>query len=331
MALLFMDGFDAGDFAIKWSSVLGCQNSTSTRFGTGRSLQAVTSSHSVSKTFPAAAQVYVGFAFSYNVTQGTVSSSPAISLYGDNNATQHLNISLGSGGVAVYRGTTLLASSALTEPILPTWHYVEVAATIADTGGTCVVRVNGTELINFTGDTKNGGTNNTTDTIRFIRSSQQTFWDDVYVCDNTGTMNNGFLGDVRVQTLSPSGAGSSTQFAPTGSANNWDNVDEAPYSTTDYNSSATTGQRDLYTLTDLAATTASVKAIQNNLIARKTDSGTRVLKTAVKSGGTVYTSTGVNLSATDLTVSTIRETDPATSAAWTVSGVNALEAGAEVG
>jgi hypothetical protein len=37
--------------------------------------------------------------------------------------------------------------------------------------------------------------------------------DDLYVCDSTGSTNNTFLGDVRVDTVRPIGAGNYSEFS----------------------------------------------------------------------------------------------------------------------
>ena len=74
----------------------------------------------------------------------------------------------------------------------------------------------------------------------------------------------------------------------------------------------------------------SVLAVQNNVIAKKTDAGGTGLKPVIRSAGTDYYGTNAVLTATDKTITDIRTTDPATSAAWTISGVNAIEAGMEI-
>jgi hypothetical protein len=107
-------------------------------------------------------------------------------------------------------------------------------------------------------------------------------------------------------------------------------VDELPYSATDYVTSGTTGNRDTYTLTDLPATVGTIFAVQNNVIAKKTDATNIALKPAVRSGGTVYYGTATNLSTSDATLMDLRTADPATAVSWTATNVNALEAGFEV-
>jgi hypothetical protein len=63
---------------------------------------------------------------------------------------------------------------------------------------------------------------------------------------------------------------------------------------------------------------------------QKSDAGVANAKVALKSGASVYYDTTQSLSTSAVNYMQMRETDPATSAAWTVAGANALEAGMEV-
>jgi hypothetical protein len=128
----------------------------------------------------------------------------------------------------------------------------------------------------------------------------------------------------------PTGAGSSTQLTPTGSANNWQNVNEVPFNNATYNASSTVGQRDTYALSDLAANTTTIYGTQSVAHMQKKDSGTATAKIALKSGASVYYDTTQSLGSTPTAYTQLRETDPATSAAWTVGNANNLEAGMEV-
>lgn len=331
MALLLMDGFDGGDMAVKWFGGANITSSTTTRFSSGRSANVTAGGSTMRRSFTAASQVFVGFATM--TTYLDTGYKPYIDLMGDTAGTTHLRISYNQNTIIVYRGAGSTQIATYTMAMnTSVWYYIEVSATIADSGGTCVVKVNGSTVINFTGDTKNGGTNSTIDTIFFGFNSATgtSYFDDVYVCDATGSAPyNTFLGEVRMYVLTPSGAGSSTQFTPSSGAN-YTTVDEIPYSTTDYVSSGTSGQRDTYAMSDLPASASSVLAVQNNIIAKKTDAPAISLKPAVKSGGSVYYGTTTTLTGNDSAIMDLRTTDPATSTAWTISGVNSFEAGFEV-
>lgn len=328
MALLFMDGFDASDAAFKWIAGSAAGSTTTTRFSNGRAL--TIANGGVSRDFTASSQVFVGFACSISNLDTAV--RPYITLNGDNGATTHLSVGFSNSNLTLYRGALITSLATYSGVFNPnTWYHIEISATIADAGGTCVVKLNGATVINFTGDTKNAGTNTTLD--RIVLASNGGFtasYDDIYVGNSTGSAPyNTFLGDARVYSLSPNGAGSSTQFTPSSGAN-YTTVDELPYSATDYVTNGTSGNRDTYAMADLPATAGTIFALQTNVIAKKTDAGPISLKSALKSGATVYYGTPGSLGGSDSVITDLYTADPATSSAWTSSGVNAIEAGFEV-
>ena len=333
MALLYTDGFDVGDFALRWPYSSGTfTTSTTTRFGTGMSVAQVNgfNGNLLGKSITPSARVFIGFAMNMLIVPGTI-----LKTYTDNGTTTQIYVTLNNGGkLSLVKGNgTVLATSAAGVYPSGTWQYIELCAAINGTTGYCELRVNGGSVASFTGNTRNGGTSLNIDRFDILRTSggsETDYWDDLYVCDNTGTTNNTFLGDIQVQTLMPNGPGASTQFTPTGAATNWQAVADVPYSTATYNSASTVGNRDLYTLSDLSASTGTVKGIQTNMIVNKTGAGTANLKAAIQSGGTVYYDPTIALSTTTTWTAAVREVDPATSAAWTVNGVNNLQAGTEV-
>ncbi len=330
MALLFMDGFDAGDVNQKWQVGGGAQTTAAGgRFGTGRYATLAGSDYLLYSLSSAVSQVFLGFAV--GSTSHDTNLREHISIWGDTQATQHLSVGLRAGAIELRRGTVggTLLGTYTTVINNSTFYYLEVSATIADSGGTCIVRYNGQTVINYTGDTKNGGTNTTIDGIRLVSGGFTTWYDDVYLCDSSGSApHNTFLGDTRVQTIVPDGAGTSTQFTAS-SGSNYTTVDELPYSATDYVYSTTSGHRDTYTLGNLSSVT-TIFGVQNNVIAKKTDTSALSLKPALKSSSTLVYGSTVALGTADANIRDIRMVDPDTSAAWTQSGVNALESGFEV-
>ena len=329
MSLLFIDGFDVGDGNVKWVQTNGLgSSSTTTRFG-GRSWALANQIYFSTKVITPSANIFVGAAI--RITSYDANSIP-LTFLGDNGATAHLNLRfIATTTIGLYTGGTLLASYVHTAPFGGNWFYFELGGTIATSGGTGIVKIDGVTVINFTGNTKSGGTSTNIDTVRLAGSNSGTvLFDDLYICNSLGTTNNTFIGECRIQTLVPNAAGSSTQLTPTGSATNWQNTSDIPYNTARYNSSSTSGNRDLYGLPDLLANTTVVYGVQDVIHANKTDVGPISIKAALKSSATVYYDATQSLGTTSSVFAYMRETDPATSAAWTISNVNALEFGAEV-
>jgi hypothetical protein len=331
-----MDGFDAQDVLTKWPLSSGGYSGFGYdmeyqpgRFGTG-SMVGVRNGYNfayLKRTFVASSEIIIGFAMN------TKNSTTAFLVFlGDNANTAHLSIQNNANGVVtILRGSTVIATSSTNAYVMNTTQYYEIKASIDPTAGSVTVKIDGTQVLTFTGNTKNGGTNNTIDGVQVQNTANPyTYFDDLYILNTTGTTNNTFLGDVRVAALMPTGAGSSTQLTPTGSASNWQNTADVPINTARYNSSSTVGQRDTYALADLPAGTGTIFGIQTNMTASKSDAAVAGIKAAIKSGSNVYYDSTQNLSASAVQSRAVRETDPATSTTWTVSGINGLEAGAEV-
>jgi hypothetical protein len=326
VALLFVDGFDAGDFATKWSLINGGSTVAGGPYATGRYLYLNGGGQTVSKIIPASAQIFVGF--SLNVDPSF--SGSFLTFSADNGTVPHISVSYNSTQLFIHRNGTVLSTVANLSPT-SSWYYIEVTTTIHDTTGICKVKVNGIELINFTGDTRNGGTSTNIDMITLARpaSGGNSRFDDLYICDTTGSApHNTFLGEVRINTLVPTAAGSDTGFTPSTGAN-YTTVDELPYSATDYVTATASGTRDLYAMSDVSGS-YTVMGVQNNVIAKKVDAGGTAIKPAIKSGGTIYYGTSTALQTGDKTITDTRGVDPATSTAWTLAGVNNLESGMEI-
>lgn len=332
MALLFMDGFDSGDMSAKWSIIDSgtVTSSTTTPYGVGRSLE-LNSTGTLARPITPSEQITLGFAY-----QPLASSSDMdITLFADNGSSDHIRVSrnTSTGQLEVVRSTTILATG--TTPLSAgTWYYVEFQGTIADSGGTIKVRLNGasTNEIDFTGDTKNGGTSTAIDMVRIRNITNTNRFDNFYILNSTGTVNTTFLGAMRVHTLAPNGNGASSQF--TGSdgnqTNNYQLVGELPFSATDYTASSVSGQRDTYLLDNLPAGFHQVAALQSNLVAQKSTAGAVLLKSALRSNSTLYYGASRPLGTNSQTYSDIFETSPVTSLGWTSAEINNLEGGAEI-
>jgi hypothetical protein len=89
-----------------------------------------------------------------------------------------------------------------------------------------------------------------------------------------------------------------------------------------YNTDSTPGDVDLFSHPNLPAGAQNIAAVDNVVVARKDDAGTRSIASQTKSGTTTATGATVALSTSYAFVDQVTETDPNTSAAWTVSGVN---------
>lgn len=336
MTLLFMDGFDhysSAQINRKWGGTSGGTLSMQAGRFAGQSFRLQnTAGNVVSGIFSNTHHtVILGMAINW-ATYG-----PVVLLRDNGTAQVELRIN-GSGQLYVTRNGTVIAGPSTNSISINTWYYVEFKVKIDNSAGTVEVRVNGTSTgwINATGlDTQNTAnayvnqivlTNN--GTLGIINNH----FDDLYFLNTLGTRNNNFLGDSRIETLYPTGAGNSTQWTPN-TGNNWAAVDEPGTQDDDttYISSQTVGHKDTYGYGNLASSSGYVAAVQTDVLYRVDTSGTRSVVPVTRSGGSEADGNTITVSsATYAVAKEIQELNPLTTAEWTRTEVNAAEFGVKV-
>lgn len=235
---------------------------------------------------------------------------------------------------AWYGNYNLLGTSTAIVPA--GWHYWEFDVYLA-ASGTITVRCDGGPFWTLSG----------VNTAAFQSSVNGVGWGagngaaeywvaDLYVCDTTGSYNNSFLGDIRVDTIYPDGAGLAADFSRGGSdsGTNWGQIDETGLSNgdTDYNYSSTVGHQDLVTFGSLATTSGTVKAVTHSLYARKADAGSRAIRGLVRpTTTTTYSSSSDRyLGLSYGYLHDILETNPDDSQPWEIADVNGAQFGYEL-
>lgn len=351
MSLIFFDGFETGDALTKWTSVADVGYMAG-RNGQGLYVEDGGSSH-IRKQMDAAdehATFIIGKA--YRSSTGAVGNNSAwvgggaffgniFSFVSDNGATCHITISAHLDTIYVYRGLangTLLGSYTVPAPSYSDWYYFEAKAVLHDSAGSVEVKMNGATIINLTGiDTKNGGTKAVFDGVAVgapqTENNVHGLMDDFYVCNGAGSINNNFLGDVAVETLYPSGNGSSSQFMGSdgNSVDNYLLVDETGTPVlTDYVEETVSGERDLYAIANLVRTSGPIYGVQVTDHVRNSDSGAVSCKVSLKSGATLVAGADFPVDTTWKTARKLWELNPDGSVAWDIAAVNAIEAGVEV-
>jgi len=234
-----------------------------------------------------------------------------------------------TGEISVYRYTTLLGATTGAGLMSGTWSYVEIKVKCHDTLGTVEVRVNGVTKLSLTNvDTKYG--NETYHNRLSIGISNPAYIDDVYCCDNTGSVNNDFLGPRKVIGLFPDGDSAILEWTPSTSGTHYTLVDEVADATGDYVESDTSSQTDLWDY-QAATEVGTINGIQINTTCVETNAESFTLVTPIKSGGIVYPDAGQAVGTTSIRqMSRVVETDPNTSALWTAGNLNAAQIGVKV-
>ena len=232
----------------------------------------------------------------------------------------------------LYRGEyELLSTSVATAPARG-WHYVELQVVQGTSNGTLQVRLNGILAITLSAqNTTQGGGLLVTAFLGAVPGQACPLTldvDDFYIADTTGTINNSFLGDVRVDVLKPDGAGTHNQFTVTGAPTAWQacaDDDEATFVT-----STALAQRQTFSVQNLPVmATPAIHGVQVTVLARKTDAGNVLYKALALSGASLGTATANPLTEQLAWQTALFERNPNGNVQWTESAVNAAEFGLE--
>ena len=113
-----------------------------------------------------------------------------------------------------------------------TWQYMEVQYGPDTASGTIFVRVDGVDIIDYTGaKTTTGNLPGSINYFAFYADGAGALYvDDFYLEDLTGSAFNGFLGDVVVHDLLPNADAGTNQFTQVGgtAGGHYTSVDETP-------------------------------------------------------------------------------------------------------
>lgn len=346
MACVWIEGFEnhrhASQYARKYASFSGNFPASSGRvFGFSGAIQstvAVTPNVGSGNTF------VVGFGFRY-----------ASHLAGPNSGNQGLYIETGSSeqchietestsgfGIRfhLYRGATLIDTSSYFD--FGVWHYIEISLTVrGSTNGAYELRQNG--VMDMSGTTvdlaDSGGDGWDVFSFRYTTNTGTgLLYDDLYVCDGTGSKNNDFLGPSVVEGVLPNADGTTNDFTNNGSGANYTSVDDVATSAPDdvtvggTNGSDTNTHKDLYNFTDLTQITGTIHAVQVGMQLGMASAGTRTVKVVYRDPDTTEADGGshvVDSTAYD-EFTEVLDDNPASAAAWDVNDIDDGEFGIEV-
>lgn len=238
-----------------------------------------------------------------------------------------------TGELILRRGTTILGTTSGLGLLANTWYWIELKVLCNNTTGTYELRVGEANILSASGVDTQEGTNAYHNHVKFdAGTGAYSYFDDLYICDGSGASNNDFLGNCMVSAIQPDGAGTTTEWAPSAGAN-YACVDENPADDdTTYVEDSVAAQMDLYAYGSVIAGLTNIKGVQINTDCRETDATSYDIKIQIRSGAANYDGGAQTVGSTNyLTKMRVAEQDPATSAAWIESGINAAEFGVKVG
>ena len=221
-------------------------------------------------------------------------------------------------GVVLCTGTRILQNNS--------YYYFEVSYNIDDVTGKCALYLDGVLECSAT----NVDTRRLTATVNgaaMIGSGAAA----TDYCDWYFQNSYAILGERRCLNLTPTSDGTYSEWTPSTGTSHFAMVDEIPPNgDTDYLSSVTVGQRDIFGFSDLPYTPATVDAVQVSLYARKDDAAVRQIAPLLRTAGADQLGTAVTLTTSYLDYLQVYVVNPTTAAAWTPAQVNALEAGVQM-
>ena len=212
------------------------------------------------------------------------------------------------------------------------WHYVELQVVQGTSNGTLNVRLNGVLAITLSAqNTTQGGGPLLTAFVGAVPGQPCPVTvdvDDLYLADTSGTINNTFLGDVRVDALQAQANGAQNQWTVEGAASAWEAVNDGDEATAIR--AATAGLRQTFDVEALPAmTTPAIHGVQVTLLARKTDAGTGRVRALVASGAQTAVSADILLQEQLAWHTALFERNPNGNVQWTEGAFNAAEFGLE--
>lgn len=324
MALQFIEGFDDGLMIPKgwqgtWTPTT-YPDIVAGRFGGKAMKTAYIKGGVYYLAQPLSGAVIVGFAVQPSMSAYTVQIA----------AFDKAGLYIQAGGaLALYRNDTNVQIAVSAKTIWPTggiWRYLELK--YDTTTGACEVRVDGVTAVS--------GTVPTTSAIGSIKfpntpnSKGEFLIDDLYIADSTSTINNDFLGDVRVSLLLPSADGTYQDMVPSSGTSHYSLVNDATPDTTSYVSTPNVGARDTYQFPDLSNNTAGVFGLRVTSYSQKDGTGSAGIRNVARISGADYQGVTVSsLSVSWTANSELWESNPATGQLWSVSDVDDAEFGIE--
>lgn len=370
MALIWMDGFDIYGYAAAGTPSGSSDNAalnaqltsagyvsasqvfmtTDTRTGFGQAAwfgygsSGGATDANIRKAFTPKEEIVVGFALKYDPT----TLDRIIDFLFDNRlgtVTRQMSVYANAqGGFSLSRNGADLVASSPPNVIFPgVWHYVEIKyRPRKGSAGLVVIRVDGSVVMSFTGQTSSANVPDQVNMIRFGNYADDFFnatsgtngrqWlDDLYILDSTGDGFTDFLGDVVVHTLLPrldAGPNELSMFG--GGLGHYTAVDEVGYDDdVSYLYTNTTGLGEMFALDELPANIIDVLAMSVHVRGKKDSPGIGTIKLRARHDVDVVESDPMPLAIQYTTQHFIMPTSP-DGTQWTKTKAEETEIGFEV-
>jgi hypothetical protein len=324
----FLEGFDSYG-AVSFQSSYKWDNANVVTLGSGRfsGNAAFLGTTTLKKLVGASTGLTAGFSLILPEAGG------AFMQWRDNTDSYIMDIGTNPTNSLLFITSSTVAYSSSPIP-LNTWIYFEVSILnfSSSAAGNILVRMNGEQIFSSPAGFVLLGSGSGSGFVLNGDGVNTIGYDDLYICDNTGTYNTSFIEDGEILTLFPDGPGAVTDFSLFGAATNWQAVIEQPFDgDTSYVYSGVDTDQDLYTIADMpVGQTIVIPGIAVNTVARKDNTGSIGFIPLAKSGINLGSGTTTPVTSSYLEYQYIFEREPVTNNPWDETLVNSLQIGAEV-
>lgn len=244
----------------------------------------------------------------------------------------YLNM-LSSGQLQVRAGSVIgssLADSGTNLLSQDVAYHIEMKVGLHASTGTIEVRVNGVVWINATGlNTLQSQTVGQVGLGAGNYASGQSvdmYWDNFYIWDGTGSVNNDFVGECVVETLFPNADTADADWTKSSGSDGYNLINDVPANISNYIEAANVGDESIFECTNLSTTAYSIKGVMAAVNAQKTTAGASTIEIGVETNNVQSMSAGQALTQGSLTYRNhVVQLNPDTGVAWTPSEVNAIQ------
>lgn len=211
------------------------------------------------------------------------------------------------------------------------YYYLEMKVVIGGSGSV-ELRINGQQILLLTGVNTQATSRSTADVLQLLGPGGgfHAFYDDLYVNDDQGGVNDDFWGDTRIGLIMAISDGDFSQWTPNSGTAHFSRINEVPPDgDTSYVSSDTVNDEDTYHFQPVNPADI-YKAIQTNIVARKDDEGNRSIALVSRTGGSDQVSPERFVGENYIDYLNQFDVNPFTGLPWTGADINAMQWGVKV-
>lgn len=281
--------------------------------------------------------LHVGFHFYMNAISALPSGGGLFGFCGTSTAsTRTLRIN-SNGTLSWCRGAPLAtatqdatSSSALVAGVL---YHLEARIYFHASAGTLDVRINGVPFMSATGlntmptDLTHIGFAVNGRNVSSILDVNEIYYDNLYLSNELGAVNNGWIGERTVFLLMPNADTGTAAWTKSTGVNGYDLINDVPSNDgSNYLQSTAVGDESVFDLSNLASLGIIPLAVQSFFRGQKTAAGTCTVKIGVRSGASTSTSPDQTMVQNQFQMfQFITELNPATSAPFNATEINGLQ------